>query len=172
MDNRLRRLYFRIKSFYGEVCNELDTIREEMVAETDLNTQADKVYALRETSNVAEELAKELRRIHTLASKLACLIEMSGIQDSALTEYCSGRARVTRIAKVPAKRRNNEEDFDKVMDWIGIPEEVYRSELVRPHWPNVQEKFAEAQEKGEVPPINVTEELRYEYSIRKRKEIS
>lgn len=167
-------LYRRVNTSYGDALLSLRDIWEDISQNEDLNECADKVYALRETIKVLEQTLKELKKVFALAEKTACLVELRGEQDAASTDYCSGKAKVKQIVTCPSKRRYNPEQFDKLMEYLGVPRELYqreegKEELLRPHWPEIQELMNDALNKGENIPITIEESNVYSFPVRKKK---
>jgi hypothetical protein len=161
--------YRQIRECYGRLLLEMEQVRNSIDETADLNEQADRVYALRESEKVMADLAKEVRKLFDLQQKLACITQMTGTQDEAITEYCRGKADEKQILDVPYKRDKDPEAFDKIMEHIGVPSSVYMAELVRFHWPNMQDFLNAQLAEGRSIPVKMEDTFIYKFPVRKKK---
>lgn len=130
--------------------------------ETDI---VDLAYATNEMYKWADDVRKQLKQVHEIAERVACLILVTkGVGESVKTEYCSASPHVKQMASVPS-RKTKPEEFAKLMDHLGIPRQLWDvsddDEVVRPHWPGLMAYLTRLGAEGKPLPPGVDPDKTY-----------
>lgn len=163
---QLVKTYDDLKKLYTEAYATLILERGEIETCSDLELLADKVYALREISRLADDLRKEAFSLMETASKIACVLWTAHSDGEPIrTKLCTATPKITQGAYIPKKSRNPKE-YAELMAYLGIPNDVADNETVRVHWPSFCALLTEKSEKGEPLPDGIdTTKLYTKYSL-------
>jgi hypothetical protein len=107
----------------------------------------DLVYALKKSSELLDDVRKEVDQLKEFIERLACLAWLTQASgENVKTEYCTGTPDVKQMAKVP---KPGTEEYVALMNHFGVDP----SSPVRPHWPSMVERLsAELAEGKPLPP--------------------
>lgn len=147
--------------------------------ENDPGELADTAVAIRECERMLHSLLKQVREIQNQAeAKAALALTMKG-EIEIKTEFTSAKVSMKQTPRVP-KQSQDPEAFAKLMDWLGVPEEVYEDRngqggAVHIHWPGFVEEFTRRRVNGEQLPDGVDPQsvrtIHRLSPLRKRKEL-
>ncbi len=169
---QLIQTYDNLKKLHAETYATLILERGEIETCSDMELLADKVYALREISRLADDLRKESHSLMEVASKIACIIWTAHSDgDPIRTDLCTATPKIMQGAYIP-KREKNPKEYYALMQYLGIPKEVSERETVRVHWPSFCELLTEKSEKGEPLPGGIDPNklyTKYSLSIRAKR---
>jgi len=169
---RLVELYDETRKLHMELYGELGDIRDvAKVGKFDLKEMIDRIYVMRETARVLDDLRKEATGISQVLEKIACLLWVQQNQNNPKPEpirtaLCTGTPDVGMQAKVP-KKKTDPEAYAKLMKFLGVPDELAEKEIVRTHWPSMVEYLTSLASQGRPLPDGIAPTDTYPvYSIK------
>jgi hypothetical protein len=141
-----------------------------LFAESKLSERVDIVYGLQKTSEMLNEVRKQIDKIQkVLGTKVCMQLEIEGLK-KIKTPYCTASSDVENFANLPHKREKDPVKFDAIMAAIGVPESVSHQEGVRFHWPGFKELLTNRVAEGLPIPAGIDPNDMYtEYSLATRK---
>lgn len=172
MNSTAQKIYRESKAVSEQLLILLRQLSGNAPSEMNPIWHADVSYSLRESEEQIESLLKEIRKCRKLVNTVGVLLCTTSMIEKVTTEYCTATPTSKIIYTYPAKRRDNYMMFDRLMLELGIPETVAQAELVRPHWPAMQEHFQQLLAEGKNVPGGVDPNKtfnEYDFSIRKKK---
>lgn len=143
---------------------------ETLFTQSNLAERIDIVYGLQKTSEMLDEVRKQIDKVEkSLATKACMEMEVGGLQKMK-TPYCSATVKVENFANLPHKRAKDPEKFDTIMASLGVPSEISRMEGVRFHWPGFKEYLTNCVAAGNpIPPGISPNDMYTEYTLSTRK---
>lgn len=153
MHQRVADLYLTVQRTYMETHEAITRIRTASLTESSKEELADTAFALSRAFQYARDLKTELEKLQELCEKLCCLkCSVEENAETIRTPYVTATPTMKPIATLP-KRKEDPEGYKKLMIWLGVPEHMIvmddeEREPLRPHWPAVMDKLADAMEKG------------------------
>lgn len=182
MKTIVKDLYLQVKSLYGQSLVTLERIEQNIMGllktpdapdgYLSIENQVDYVFALRETEELLERMLKNVKKVKRLASKQACITCVMDTIEKVETEYCTGKLNEKFAFVYPNRRRENQENYDTLMEALGIPVDVYSKELVRIHYPAFQAYCNELVSAGYTTPAGIDPNKQipdYDFAVRRRK---
>jgi hypothetical protein len=153
--------------------------REVQEHENDAAKVADIAYALREVTELADDIRKRAAALGTIAQSVACMIRIAVdvSATSITTPYCTATLDVRQIVAIP-KRSTDPEKFALLMDHFKVPRELWESgehAAMQPHWPGLIDLIARHTSEGKpLPPgIDANKTFpKYSLRIRGRKDVA
>lgn len=130
---RLKDLSLLLSAIQAEAFNEGTTLQDKV----------DISYVLHACANELDEIRKDLNRKSQFIQQMCCILITTQGEGTVYGTFASAKRRGKTYYRIPASRKDGrEEEFDKLMQSMGIPAEVYENELVRPHGPGIAEYAA------------------------------
>lgn len=167
MNESSKELYSETKTFFTKRIMEL----KELENVNNLDDCIDAIYSIRETVAYLEALRKQLEAVSEEFQTVVCMSLLTRHKKSHSTEYCTGVKRSTLSYNIPTKKKEPEE-YCALMEFLNIPPDVIRQELVRVHWPAFREYATGLISKGIEPPIDPSKKTpHFGVTIRKKKDI-
>jgi len=134
----------------------LDQLNETIVnAGTNAGLLADICYVCREVSNTIDEMRKQIDRTKESAAKDCCTLLTMFNQRNIQTNLCTATPKPKMQFRYPSKKREEgwAEFIEKLLEDNQV---VIANELVRPHFPGIQEYLATFVEKGKPLPFGIS----------------
>jgi hypothetical protein len=136
---------------------------------------ADIAYALRETTDLADDLRKRAAALGRTAQSAACMLQvtLNGSAASIKTDYCTAALKMKTVVSIPKKDRQPNE-YAALMDWLKVPRELWQNEnskysAVEFHWPGLVDLISQKQSQGLPLPPGIDPNKTYvEYSLTMR----
>jgi hypothetical protein len=102
-----------------------------------------------------DDIRKEVDKLQSLAEKIACLKAATVGATKIVGQLATGTVDVSMSANTPHPTRNPE-DFAKLCDYLGIPDEVVQNDLIHQfHWPSFKEYFSKCMSQGKPAPPGI-----------------
>jgi hypothetical protein len=178
MLGQAKQMYSEIIETHKRIYDNVISLRTQ-IPNLNLGELADLACAMRETLRMLEDVEKSIKEVQKSAEKFCTLSwmnesQISGEQYRIKTKYCSAEPKIKQFPKFPSKRRYNPEAFDRIMQGLGIPQELIESEIVRPNWEPFTDWFSTRQQAGLPVPEGIDPSetyTEYSLSIRKLKDV-
>lgn len=170
MNKETKQLYEEVQKAFNRVQVLLPEVDKQAAS---LGELIDAIYAFRECVKYLEDLRKDLNAKSDEMQAAAHIWLMSQGRKSWATDHCSAKTKSHRTFSTPGVRYKNPEMYDQLMSDLGIPAEVVEKDLVRPHWPGLQNLVAEYDAAGKPLPSWFDKEgtPKLEISVRKKKDV-
>jgi hypothetical protein len=122
--DRMREVYAVMKAAYMEMHNGVAVV-EGRAQDYDSSKLVDCVFAAKETKKLAEELVKELNGMLRQLQRTICLrwLPEADADHKIRGNFADGYPRVRREAVLP-KFEKDPVEYNKVCEWLGIPEDL------------------------------------------------
>lgn len=172
MQQNVIEYYKLVKHTHAELYKSCKELFESVGSCTDLKELVDYAYAFRDASKLLEDCAKEARKAQKRAADIACVLWVqasatSEQDDTVKTEYCSGTPQVKFAGRVP---RPGTSEYDELLRYLGMPDDLVNSGVMRTHWPSFVDYLTRRAEEGKPLPPGVNPETTYPvYELRLRK---
>ena len=168
MRSQLQQLYTEAVRAHSALYASLSVVRDESRVSLDMLELVDTAFALRECHKFFDDLRKEAKRTQEMAEKLVCLlwIKGGGEEERLRTPYCTASPVIKTAVSIPSARRQPEQ-YEALMKDLGVPEALWRSDVIRPHWPGFTEYASSLASNGRPLPGGVDPNKTYPiYALR------
>jgi hypothetical protein len=174
MTPELKQMYIEAKTLSQEITLKLETLRAQL-PNMSVREVVDGVYALRETRDYLDKIKKDVEKMRSWFAKVGVLHCEARDLTEVRTKYCTGKPVEDVQFIFPQKREKDPKGFDAVMKDLGIPEEIYKNEVVRIHWPEFQNYCNKLLAEAKNPPgeISPSDSMgKYDFKIVKRRGVN
>ena len=164
--------YKLVKELHAALYQKMKGILEEVSKCNDLVELTDYTYAFRDASKLLEDSAKDARKAQKRASDIACMLWVQqstngAYLDNIPTEFCTGTPQVKMAGRVP---RPDTAEYNELLRFLGMPEDLVNSGIMRTHWPSFVDYVTRLSEEGKPLPPGVDPKTTYPiYELRLRK---
>lgn len=149
------------RELYTQTYEDILSLREKIVQVKDGPSNEDLtnlVYITKKTSELCDDLRKELNELDGLAGKIVCAKwmkananDVSAAQPIRAT-VATGTPDLGQIAAIP-KPKSDPEGYSKLLTFLGVPDDKHESGMIRVHWPSFQKHCNELASQGKpLPP--------------------
>ena len=173
MNQEVVEYYKVVQQMHAELYQRSKKLVEAINTCTDLGELTDYAYALRDASKLLEDSAKDARKAQKRASDITCILWVqhsaadASFPDKIKTEHCTGTPQVKFAGRVP---RPGTPEYDELLAFMGMPEGLIKSGVMRTHWPSFVDYLTRLAEEGKPLPPGVDPETTYPvYELRLRK---
>ena len=137
MKSDIKKVYKAVSDLHAVAYTALQDVEDSRKQCADPKELADYCYALREISTFANDIRKMADVIKKTAENIACAICIRDEHVGTIqTEYCRATPKIKMSASLPTKKGNPEE-YDKLLDFLGIQGDIIGTDCVRFHWPGM-----------------------------------
>ena len=139
-----------------------------------IEEKVDLLYSVEQMLDILEDAKKHCRAMVSTLQKIICLqyALQSVTGEPVRTDYVTASPMVNNSPRIPS-RKTEPEAYKALMDALGINEEVYNNDMVRPHWPGFVDFVQMKQLEGVALPDHVKEIMKpspiYSVTLRKKK---
>ena len=173
MQPDVQAVYRACEAAHMSIYKAMAAVKQRLPGETSMLEAADAGYALRKAKQYIEDIRSVLTQYEELAIKIACAawVIQEG-QEPIRTHYCTGSPDVKRMVSIPNPKDPNYASF---MTALGVPEHLWASDCVRPHWPGMIEYVNRKLQSGEPLPVGTDAAATYavfKMTFRGRKEVT
>jgi len=139
-------------------------------------TLADMAICLREISRLADDVRKESNSLREQMERIACArwvqahLNDPGNADPIRGELAIGTPDVKQMVSLP---RRDTPEYQQLMGYLGVPAQLLKADLVRPHWPGFTDYVTKLAEEGKPLPPGIPKGKVYSVyrlALRKRAE--
>ncbi len=149
------------RELHVQTFEDILSLREQIVATENGPSNEDLtnlVYITKKTSELCDDLRKELNELESLAGKIVCAKWMkANVNDMSAAQpirakVATGTPDLGQIAAIP-KPKSDPKDYSKLLTFLGVPKDKHESGMIRVHWPSFQKHCNELASKGQpLPP--------------------
>lgn len=124
----------------------------------------DVAWIMQEIARFSESMDKEASKMEELLEKVCCMVWVSthagdpGAAGHIEGFIARGTPKTTLGSNLPARGTDG---YKRFMRWLGHTDEQIANDLVRPHWPHVQDMLTARAEQGLPTPPGVPEDTTY-----------
>lgn len=175
---RARQMYDAVKAAHEGAFRLMLELRQQLKGQP-IGELVDLVYALDRSEKLADDLRKELKAMREQLDKVVCVMWVTAdCSEPVRTKFCTGTPTMKQTAPLPNRHRNPE-NFKKLMDSIGVPQELWdvndeEHAAVSISWPGMLDLISNRLAQGmPVPPgvdPNATFTV-YRVSLRKLRDV-
>lgn len=141
---------------YQELIPLLDKLKDYIAHNAaNVGELADIAFVCREVDTATDEFLKRVRDIGRISQAVACVSLATNGDDIVRTETCTASPNPKPWYKIPYKRAQNPEQWDRIMEAIGVSELANKRDLVRIYAPAFMEYCGELIGSGNPPPAGV-----------------
>ena len=180
MKPKLVELYEQLLQQYQATYALIVQLNKEAKQENKLEECADAAFAYRECEKLAKDLRKEFTKGREKMEQLACLLwikranESASYDDKIKTDFVTA---TPNVGQAPALPRRGDPEFFDLIDWMGVPKELFEGEHdpIRLHWPGMVELIASHSAEGKPIPKGCdasTTHTVYSLKMRKRNDVN
>lgn len=170
----LKELRAEVDAFHAKMYDKILSLRENQPELKDIPELADIGFQFKWFAQVFKDIGTESDKLSSLAQKIACM-KWLGLPETSRPDVIvdpDGNYRaftdLTMSANIPS-RSKDPEAYDAFMEWIGVPEPLIGTELVRVHWPTFKKTFTKLVSEGKpLPPGIDPEKTHAHYQLRYR----
>lgn len=167
-----KELHTEVKEVFQFSIQHLQSIR--LSIEEDVMENADTAYALKKCEEYCDTIRKECKKLREQLEKIVCLTLLQNEQAQVKTPYVTATVNAKVNYPVP-KKLSTPEAYENIMKYFDIPDWVHEREIMRIHWPGLNDYCNELNREGkQLPPgiSNTDGQAHFGLKLRTRKEPS
>lgn len=146
MLSQLITAYAEARRAHMMMCQQFVMVEQQLRGSRDMKELADAVHALKQISDLANDIKKEANRRKEFFERLCCAVWMNGDGSPIKTEYCTGSPEVKQTVATPKSDTPEYADFCK---HFGVDPSL----PFRPHWPTMLDRISDDLAQGKpLPP--------------------
>ena len=135
-------LYIECKKLHKKVYEQLLILQKDLGTCTEEVELADAAFSMKECTDLLNDVRKQIDKTSKIAKGKACFIwtqnQLEDPNDEPIrTSYCTATPEVKMYIPFPTKK--DKDGWKEFMEYLGVPDAVADSELVRPHYPSMLE---------------------------------
>ncbi len=161
MKHDIKTAYKTVSDLHAIAYKQLQDVQDAVKTCSEPKELADYSYGLREISKYADDIRKIADAIKETAEKIACAICIRDEHVGTIrTDYCVATPKLKISASLPSKRKQPEE-YNRLLEFLGIRGELADTDSVRLHWPGMVDLVTLRAEQGLPLPPGMEDQTTY-----------